>query len=1857
MLFRNPILYYFFCFLSYCANAYSFNGIPTLSPTAQISTLYLGFQIRDLEKNGTEFLIEAQSWFASALQSSPIITYTCNDTTLVGGYGILGTGSGGTQNQYYKRIYTGLPAHNTIYYTISFWLLDSWDNGIDYFQWSFDSIVITGWGPGYSSFKTQLCGWTSYKDLSNLRTFGKVSHSASTLKLKVISQLDQDSLDESIAIRDINILLLNTSLAAGTSQFCGKSTDITLSSNQCSCPEGHSFGSGTCATCDVSCSSCFGPSNRECYQCASGYSWNGTNCIPCNANCSVCYGTGANQCSTCKSGYYLFQNNTCLSSCDTPFVITSSGSTYYCSKPCSGSLFYYNNGSCLANCSSPFVQQVYQSTNFCINPCSTSQYLYSNGSCLSTCRQYFIASIDAGGKYCNYPCLGSQFLYWNGSCLNTCSSPFVSSIGTNGQYCDFPCENSTDYLYQNLSCLPSCPSPFLAKISPCAQYCNSPCLVNEYYYSNSSCGASCPSPYIVRTESIMKYCDFPCLESEYYYQNTSCLGSCPSPYIASADTNGKYCSFPCANPGDFYWQNGSCLGVCDSLFVMRADPMGDYCDFPCSSSEYFYQNSSCLAGCDSPYVVRTDSMGSYCDFPCSSSEYLALWSNSCINSCNSPLISSSDPMGKYCEFPCLSSEYLYENNGSCLSSCNSPAIAIVKPEGNYCKTICASNKYLYWDGSCLPSCDFPLIQSIQGSLKTCQYSCQDDGFLYWDGTCNSHCPAPLTTRTEGNPPKQFCDYGCNSNAFLYWDGACLNDCEAPLSSSTYKNRSFCQHPCDDTSDFIYWNSSCDSSCPAPLNSRIGTRVKYCDPACLGDDSYLYWNGSCLDTCSFPLSIWVDSENEVKYCEYPCQSSGEYLYWDGTCLSSCNYPLIPAQEGQKFFCQLPCNPSEFFNTVTGKCQANCSQPYVIHQYADPAGFLTCEISSYSLTRATTEDNDTVLEIIQVTEPKTFTESAHETTSSILKNGMLVDMLFSTHSDPNVLVVMMIIKVLKYIQFLDIEFPEKLQDLLDNSNEEPIIMNFGPPLSKKLSKRFPEHEVPHIFEKNEFHASFLVNYFKKITTLCIVFGIGIFVSFLERLTPKIKNKYLKAIIERLGKFLRWNLIFMIIIESMDEVILFTSLEWKTNGFESFLECFSFLICLVTFIGGISVVLAPIYILRKMNKAKMLAHSHQDYNHYLDFLEKWRGYQVLWKEFRDDTLSRQAFLSAFLGRTVLVYIVACWLYHHPLVQTILYTLISGLLISYLCYVQPFKKRINFLQALTYEIVIITINVLVMILAIFDQGHASAEQVRLFIADVVVFLLMSLSMISLGFILAKAVKKVKNFLKWYKNRPRPARIRPLKHKAKAPFTRKIFDFDESRVEETSGTSSNVQLMTGKQGMKFIQTKVSGFQDPLTSPSNKILFSEDDQTLKFQKLLSATSPKEESLVQREIPAVTLGPTDSESDAERSAMNNLSLVKHASTEGEVSYKAMLSAKKTMFSINKSLQNSSDSDSDMMSTSKKHKHTFNFEREAEIDDIFGLRLEETGIQPGSKISKALNIRNAFKLQLEDRSDSEPPAKLRISKSQKSVFNKSQNSGLQSIPDKPEEESFVSDFSFNKNQRRNMTEIDMKEPDDFSLSAQRARAEKEEYKEKRRSMIVNSAGLKKKDVSLKITRNSLNSAGLKKKDKSFEVTENSQGDGDQIENIKLETEQAEEEIPRNNNKVPFMLKSEMIARLKVMIAKKKRSSIEASQNESSGSNLTPADSAASNKIMVTLDKKMLSKFASHQHVRKLSYDTLSSFDMNLMLNTPQRSSLLLSSEVHSGVMDNFGGEEKRIDEEEESEIENNFFEGNQDDGGKLNKETNE
>ena len=715
---------------------------------------------------------------------------------------------------------------------------------------------------------------------------------------------------------------------------------------------------------------------------------------------------------------------------------------------------------------------------------------------------------------------------------------------------------------------------------------------------------------------------------------------------------------------------------------------------------YYLVGTQCYTPCDSPLVIATTSGVNYCNTPCPSS--IVYWDGSCETSCASPLVPKTVNTYQTCTYPCADTEYLYMWNGSCLATCPTPFTASVSKGKNFCYNTCTG--YLYWNASCLTSCPSPLVSTTISSKNYCNYPCKYSWqFLDWNGTCSQYCEYPLSIRYEAG--HNYCDYLCAPSKFLAWNGTCLDSCPSPLITRTEgtPTRQFCDYPCT-ASQYLYWNGSCLSTCPSPLSTRAeGAPLrKFCHFPCSPATLTLYDNSSCLSTCSSPFITTTEGTPSRSYCSFPC-SSGEYWStWLLQCVSSCKKPLVHVSYGGYDYCNLACaDPTQYYMSDTGKCSSKCKSPYT---KVTSGGYLYCQAP-----------------------PAGYTDY-----------GFFLD----APLDPDAVTFVTLVKLMQYVRYLDIDMPSRLERLGVSRarNVLDLKANIDIPTSTvtNLAKR---KAPPEIFESHSLSPGFVVNYWDVLISIMIGLGIIIFLHVLQLICKKLHALWLKEVLQVLKLILGWGYTLMIFTINIDDIILYGAMEFKTISFVSStkLSSLSFFLCL-TFIGVMIAVMVGICIVVKKCRDNLETAPSIHARRYITKFERaWDWCQIFYRGFRALNWVSEYFYLIYMIRIGFPMLIVVWSYQKPVIIPIFEILVSLCILAILIYQKPFQKRVNHIQLLIVEAIVLLLNVCMLIITGLDVAGIHNSSFAIFLGDVVIIGNVILNFLVLIFLFIRLILEIR--------------------------------------------------------------------------------------------------------------------------------------------------------------------------------------------------------------------------------------------------------------------------------------------------------------------------------------------------------------------------------------------------------------------------------------------------------------------------------------------------------------------------------------
>ena len=838
---------------------------------------------------------------------------------------------------------------------------------------------------------------------------------------------------------------------------------------------------------------------------------------------------------------------------------------------------------------------------------------------------------------------------------------------------------------------------------------NFPCDKNEYWDGNSC--ASCSSFCEVCSDSSNTQCTV-CRDGYYNYNDGTCRASCDPPYTDQTISGKLFCVPAC--PTDFYWaHNKSCSTTCDSPFTPSVSPGTSLkaCISLCGTSQFLYPNQTCLSTCLLPLQTTITTTYKLCTNPCLNTGLYLFPSGSCLADCPDPLKIRSIPTIDYCYSPCSSSQpYLY-TNGSCDALCLDPLVAIDESTTTgikYCRNPCQNtDDFLYPNRSCMSDCPLPLLTRVVPGTNFCYNPCSDSTpYLYPNSSCQADCQPPLVVQSEDDV--QYCRNPCQPSEYLYLNRSCKAACPQPLHIRSTPGADYCYSPCDLSTEYLFEDGTCIASCDSPLITQDDPEVRYCRNPCYNTNNYLYPNSTCKSTCNFPLDNRTDTLG--LYCFNPCLViPNSFLHHNQSCLETCQSPLVMKNEPIADFCLLPCeDPEQYFFEPTAKCQGTCDYPYIA---------ITDWVQKLCISSL---DKEEIKQIEKIADATSTAGTAADTGVAVLS--------LITSSDSTSACMGPIAKMLQYIQFMNISFPEKVQLMMDQQNENARSEGFTQKMLGETLDEFPNHELPKKFQVYRMPSSFFVNFWPTLFNLLVILLVTFAVMILASQTKG--SPRINGVLQNVTEALKWNVTLIMFCGCLGDVVFFTALELQAMQFDNFAAVFSFILCLLVNFLAIFVVVKILEInsiLRKSKKSNITETQKIE--------KQWCNYKALFECYRDGSYSQQIFLFVFIMRSALFNGMIGYLYQYPLFQAVIFTLSNIIMLLYLLIKRPMRKLVNLLQQIVLELALLPFNTCVLILAIMDRQAVKAFDQRESLGNVILYINIAVPFLALALMAAKVV------------------------------------------------------------------------------------------------------------------------------------------------------------------------------------------------------------------------------------------------------------------------------------------------------------------------------------------------------------------------------------------------------------------------------------------------------------------------------------------------------------------------------------------
>ena len=486
---------------------------------------------------------------------------------------------------------------------------------------------------------------------------------------------------------------------------------------------------------------------------------------------------------------------------------------------------------------------------------------------------------------------------------------------------------------------------------------------------------------------------------------------------------------------------------------------------------------------------------------------------------------------------------------------------------------------------------------------------------------------------------------------------CPNNCDTCIDADTCTACS---------SSYYLYQAQCYGTCPTTTYTS-GTDCLDC--------------GSNCDTC-------IDA-NTCTLC-----TSGYYFY-QSKCYVKCpSQAPYTSPTVSPYICYKTCpaaTPYRYKNQCYTKCPSEA--PYV---------------SDYV---CTTSNPDSAEEIAKVG------NVAGSTASTVL-----ISRSISSFSNPSPCMFGSLMKLLQYTRYQNVSHSDRLemlfQTITDSSDYIPM-----PTMSNEMQNAFENHPLPYVFEKYDLNSNFMLNEGDDILGILTILGLFVLCWVMQRSVFYLRNvPTMRSLIVK-SRFFFQNYLISGFYEMLGDVAFAAVLEVKTLDIHDQYSRLSFAACILClFLGGIlyalNIWIVYAYQKRKGKRNHNGEESEKRKKELEEFSEKYEGIEILFNDFEDRSFIHQAALIFFVGRNIIFCVMIALFYSIPLFQSTLLLILDLCLVVYYFWKRSIKSRMDFVEQVSYEIILLIVNMCFFIQAMADSMGSSSASLVYNIGEVVIVL-----------------------------------------------------------------------------------------------------------------------------------------------------------------------------------------------------------------------------------------------------------------------------------------------------------------------------------------------------------------------------------------------------------------------------------------------------------------------------------------------------------------------------------------------------------
>lgn len=299
--------------------------------------------------------------------------------------------------------------------------------------------------------------------------------------------------------------------------------------------------------------------------------------------------------------------------------------------------------------------------------------------------------------------------------------------------------------------------------------------------------------------------------------------------------------------------------------------------------------------------------------------------------------------------------------------------------------------------------------------------------------------------------------------------------------------------------------------------------------------------------------------------------------------------------------------------------------------------------------------------------------------------------------------------KYAAFLNIDMPPRLQSFVAATPYRRNILSLQMGLEVPLAilPHLDKKSLPEPFENQGLHSSFLVNFWEQLTSLCIVICAAVIFTILDFAAQKSGWTLFKSVFRIFKVLTTWNFLLILFSIDLDDIIYYSYLEFITVQGGNFLDAFSFALAIFMFLLVWAYLIGVLAFIWRTKTPEIQITRLNSKNEEACQDQLGGNYQVIYAGLKTTKFGARLFYFIYVFRYVASAMMGAYWYFGRSGQAILQMFLGLFILMIVLKEKPFKRRINLIQVVVIEIILLITNIFTIIVvnsAASDQVNSAA-------------------------------------------------------------------------------------------------------------------------------------------------------------------------------------------------------------------------------------------------------------------------------------------------------------------------------------------------------------------------------------------------------------------------------------------------------------------------------------------------------------------------------------------------------------------------